>query len=82
MAITEAEERILLQFLLAHDSPTEKQMAESLEFDDRIGETDVAEWAETAEDRGLVDRVVSNTSTRRWQITDEGRGLIGGSASR
>jgi hypothetical protein len=82
MAITDAEERILLQFLLEHDSPTEKQMVESLEFDDRIDETDVAEWAETAEDRGLVDRVVSNTSVRRWQITDEGRGLIGGSASR
>jgi DNA-binding MarR family transcriptional regulator len=82
MAITEDEERILLRFLLEHDSPTEKQMEGALEFDDRIDETDVAEWAERAEDRGLVERVVSNTSVRRWQITDAGRGLIGGSASR
>jgi hypothetical protein len=82
MAITEVEERVLLLFLLEHDSPTEKQMEGAIESDDGIDETDVAEWAERAEDRGLVERVVSNTSIRRWQITDEGRGLIGRSASR
>lgn len=81
MAITEADERALLEFLYEHDSPTEKQMEESLDLD-RIDETDVTEWAEAAEDRGLIDRVVSGTSVSRWQITDEGRALIGRSASR
>lgn len=76
------EETALLEYLFEHGASTERTLEQALGDVRHIVEGDIADWAVDAEDRGLIEQVQGSTAVRRWQITDDGRRVIGNEPGR
>lgn len=72
----------LLTKLFEDGAVTERQIEVAVGDEDQIEEQAVAAWAEDAAARGLIEPTAGSTGTRRWNITDAGRRLIGNNPGR
>lgn len=72
-----ATEQLLLTNLFEDGPKTEQQLEAAAGDVDQIDEQAVAEWCESAAERGLIEATEGSTAVRRWNITDAGRRAIG-----
>ncbi len=77
-----ATEQLLLTKLFEDGAMTERQLEVAAGDVDQIDEQTIAEWCESAAERGLIEATVGSTSVRRWNITDAGRRAIGNEPGR
>jgi hypothetical protein len=63
----------VLELLLAEGVLTKAQAEEAIGVD----QVDIVTVLEEAEEHGLTERVTESPATPRWQITDDGRKVIG-----
>ena len=65
--------RAVLELLLAEGVLTKAQIEEAIGVD----QVDIVTVLEETEEHGLIERVTESPATPRWQITDDGRKVIG-----
>jgi hypothetical protein len=75
-------ERLLLMKLLEVGPMAERQFEVAVGDVDQIDEKAIAEWSQSAAERGLIEPTAGSPAVRRWQITDAGRRLIGDNPGR
>jgi predicted transcriptional regulator len=66
-------EVMLLQHLFENSASNTRQLEVAAGDVDQIDQQAIAEWAASAEERGLIERTGGNY----WNITDAGRKAIG-----
>ncbi len=64
---------MLLRHLFEHGASNARQLEVAAGDVDQIDQQAIAEWAASAEGRGLIERTGGN----HWNITDAGRESIG-----